>query len=89
MAGLRACGARRGDTGIGQAAAWNAPGQRRQPDPVHRPIERAREPATQHGVLMTQDEDLELIGEVSAREHDHQADQPTHQRVRKGENTTS
>jgi hypothetical protein len=38
---------------------------------------------------MTQDEDLELIGEVSAREHDHQADQPTHQRVRKGENTTS
>jgi hypothetical protein len=41
--------------------------------------------AAQHSVLMTQDEQLDLLGGASAREHYHQADQPTHQRVRKRE----
>jgi hypothetical protein len=67
------------------AAPRDKPGQGRQPDPVSRLVPGTRNLTAQHSVLVTQDEQLNLLGEVAPREHDHQASQPAHHHVHQGE----
>ena len=63
------------------AAAWQQPGQGSQPRPVGRRVVRPGDLAAQHGVLVAQDQQFDILAQISAHQYDGQTKQAPHQLI--------
>jgi hypothetical protein len=67
------------------AVPGNQPGQRGQPRPIRRLIPHAWDMAAQHRILMAQNQQLSVLGQITTEQHDQQAEQGSDDHVNEGE----
>lgn len=70
---------------VGPVVPGYQPGQRGQPRPIRRLVPHVWDLAAQYRILMAQDQQLSVFGQITAEQHDQQAEYGADDHVDEGE----